>query len=243
MKKIAWIWMVSICMFACGTRPHQSKAAIDKAQENLLLAQQTNCTHDSLPLAEKYLQEAEKYNQLGEYQKAKAKAQLGNQYALEVIEYNKEYPCKQNESDVEDDGTQDPLDPSKQSDQSNDQSTTDPDGRLATIYFKYDSAQLSASAIQTLEQHIKKLRLHPTWKVRLTGHCDSRGSVGYNLVLSERRAQMVERYFEEAGIEEQRLTSVGYGSEMLASERMDREGHQLNRRVEFEVMTDSSDDE
>lgn len=222
-------FIIIVLLNACGTRPQNAQDDIQEARQVVSQAESTGCAHDSLDLAKKYQKEADQYYQKGEYQKAQVKARVAKQYAQEVILHNQNTPCRVEEvvpqDEKQDYDTTELDDDSKNSNQD----------QLATIYFKYDSSKLGSEAIQVLEDHIKTLRNHPSWRVRVVGHCDSRGNSGYNLALSERRAVMVEGYLKKAGINESNLEAVGYGSEDLATTRADAQGHALNRRVVFEV--------
>ena len=101
-----------------------------------------------------------------------------------------------------------------------------------TIYFTFDSPRLEPAALQTLEERIPQLR-STSGQIELHGHCDVRGDDEYNLALSLRRAQAVQRYLQQSGIPETRLTAQPYGRELPASFLETEEGHRLNRRVEI----------
>jgi outer membrane protein OmpA-like peptidoglycan-associated protein len=61
----------------------------------------------------------------------------------------------------------------------------------ADVLFAFDSAQLSAAARAELTDTAKRIRERAKGPVRVEGHTDSVGSQGYNLRLSQRRAQAV----------------------------------------------------
>jgi OOP family OmpA-OmpF porin len=67
----------------------------------------------------------------------------------------------------------------------------------------------------------------------IEGHTDSMGSEEYNQGLSERRAQAVEKYIEEHGIDADRYTIKGYGESNPIASNDTEEGRQENRRVEL----------
>lgn len=52
---------------------------------------------------------------------------------------------------------------------------------------------------------------HPTWVVELQAHTDCRGSIPYNLKLSQGRANSCVEYLISKGIQRERLVPVGYG--------------------------------
>lgn len=99
-----------------------------------------------------------------------------------------------------------------------------------TIYFDFDSFEISTSAAQILSDHAAWLKENPTVSISVTGHCDEAGSTEYNLALGERRARVVVNYLASLGLDRNRLRVVSYGEEMPASDK-----DNLNRRAEFKV--------
>ncbi len=74
-------------------------------------------------------------------------------------------------------------------------------------------------------------------KVEIAGHTDAIGTVAYNLFLSRKRAEAVKDFLTKKGIDPRRVKAVGYGkSKPLASNDDEKEGRELNRRVEFVVI-------
>lgn len=108
------------------------------------------------------------------------------------------------------------------------------DGRsLETVYFDYDAFTLSPEARQTLERNAAWLKVNPTVKITVEGHCDERGSDEYNLALGERRALAVKNYLAILGVSEDRLAAVSYGEERPAATGHDETAWSKNRRGEF----------
>ena len=71
----------------------------------------------------------------------------------------------------------------------------DPQSPLSvrTIYFEYDSSEISSDYRSTVEAHSLYLQQNPSTSVILEGHGDERGSREYNLALGERRAKAVKQ--------------------------------------------------
>jgi outer membrane protein OmpA-like peptidoglycan-associated protein len=92
------------------------------------------------------------------------------------------------------------------------------EGRLdyeGVINFEYNKANLrgDADTQKTLADFKKFLDEHPTVKIEVQGHTDSRGSDEYNRDLSDRRAASVRQWLVKSGIPEDRVTSVGKGED------------------------------
>src|SRR5690606_10085244 len=108
---------------------------------------------------------------------------------------------------------------------------------LRNIYFDYGKATLKRESFTELEKLKQMLQENPNISVEISGHTDSYGSKDFNKRLSENRAKAVVEYLIKAGIKRSQLTAKGYGEERpLASNDDDRDGREINRRVEFEIL-------
>ena len=90
---------------------------------------------------------------------------------------------------------------------------------------------IQASGLQT----ISDLRRHPDLNVEIAGFADARGPESYNQKLSERRAEVVRKYLEQAGVESARMTARGYGEAHAGAADMSANGLAASRRVELSV--------
>ena len=104
---------------------------------------------------------------------------------------------------------------------------------LRTVYFDYDSAQLTDETKETLRENANWLREHPQVEVQAQGHCDERGTVEYNFNLGQRRAESVKSFLGSLGISPNRIHTISYGEERPAVQGHVEESWRLNRRVEF----------
>lgn len=107
---------------------------------------------------------------------------------------------------------------------------------LRNIFFDYDKSVLLQQSYNELQSLIKILKEHPKMKIEVGGHTDGRGSVEYNIRLSESRAKAVVDYLISKGIEPRRLQYKGYGKSKPISTNDTEEGRALNRRVEFTIL-------
>ncbi|MCG9611415.1 OmpA family protein [Vibrio harveyi] len=101
--------------------------------------------------------------------------------------------------------------------------------------FEFDSAKLTDSVSERLDNFVNFLNEYPQAQVEITGYTDSSGPAAYNQKLSERRAQSVADYLIAAGIDADRFTVTGKGEENPVADNSTHEGREKNRRVEVVV--------
>ncbi|MGQ0697665.1 MAG: peptidoglycan-associated lipoprotein Pal [Panacagrimonas sp.] len=101
-----------------------------------------------------------------------------------------------------------------------------------TVYFEFDSSELSASGQAVASRAAKYLAVNPTAKVRLEGHGDERGTREYNVGLGERRANSVQAALLSGGASAVQLSIVSYGEERAVDPGHDETAWAKNRRVE-----------
>lgn len=109
--------------------------------------------------------------------------------------------------------------------------------RNATVYFKFDSAELSEEGQQALDEVAQELASNPNYLVIISGFTDATGDQQYNLTLGQRRASAVNLYLaEKIGPEFVRLSYMGFGEINPAADNDSRDGRKQNRRVEVMVV-------
>lgn len=104
---------------------------------------------------------------------------------------------------------------------------------LATVHFEYDKFGLSPEARNILAQNAEFMRSNGAVNLQVEGHCDSRGSIEYNLTLGERRANAVKSYLVSLGIPDSRLSVLSYGEEKPMNAGDNESAHAANRRANF----------
>ena len=134
---------------------------------------------------------------------------------------------------------------------------------IDNIFYDFDKATLRPESASALDELVVLLKENPNVTIELSAHTDYKGSAEYNKRLSQRRAESVVKYLTEHGIENERLTPVGYGKEMpkmirkkvaerypflkendvlteeyvkTLKEDEQEQCNQLNRRTEFRVL-------
>lgn len=104
---------------------------------------------------------------------------------------------------------------------------------LNTVNFAYDSSTLDGAARELLSGNSKWMKDNGKYSVQIEGHCDSRGSVEYNLALGERRAKAVRDYLTSLGVDKKRLSIISYGKEKPLELGDTEAVHAKNRRANF----------
>src|SRR5690606_22113504 len=87
-------------------------------------------------------------------------------------------------------------------------------GPLSDVYFSYDSYELSDNAREILRANADWLLENRQARVEIEGHCDSRGTVEYNLALGAKRANAARDYLTALGVSPDRITTISYGKEL-----------------------------
>jgi len=105
-----------------------------------------------------------------------------------------------------------------------------------TILFDTGKASIKAESTAVMVDIITILKEYPTAKFTVEGHTDSVGSAKLNQGLSEKRALSVKEFLVEKGIDEFRLSAIGYGEDKPIATNNTRAGRKQNRRVEINLV-------
>lgn len=105
-----------------------------------------------------------------------------------------------------------------------------------TILFDSGKSTIKEASNKVLGDIIGILKEYPTAKFTVEGHTDSVGSAKLNQRLSDSRANSVKNYLTENGIDQFRLSAVGYGEDRPISSNKTRKGRGENRRVEINLV-------
>ena len=106
---------------------------------------------------------------------------------------------------------------------------------LNNVNFETNSANLTKLSIYQLDNLADAMNKYPNMAIELSGHTDNTGEPDFNQQLSEQRAQKVKSYLVDKGINESRLTAIGFGSTRPISSNDTEEGREQNRRTEFRI--------
>ncbi|MEO1938567.1 MAG: OmpA family protein [Sulfurimonas sp.] len=103
------------------------------------------------------------------------------------------------------------------------------------LFFKRGSAKIMPESYGEIKKFAEFLANNPAYKVKITGHTDSRGKAEKNMKLSLERAEAVKKALELEGIDAKRIITAGRGElDPIASNRT-KEGRAKNRRIEIEL--------
>ena len=107
---------------------------------------------------------------------------------------------------------------------------------LQIVPFSYDQHLLSDEAREIIAANAAILKGASKVRFQLAGHCDERGSDQYNIALGERRAEAVQAYLLQLGIDAGRMETVSYGEEKPLDAGSGESAWMKNRRVEFVLL-------
>jgi peptidoglycan-associated lipoprotein len=105
---------------------------------------------------------------------------------------------------------------------------------VRTFYFDFDQSSIKPESRSALAAHAVFLSSNPAIKVVLEGHCDERGTKGYNIALGESRAKAIASFLKVNGVSDAQLEVVSYGEERPAELGQTDAAWAKNRRVYIE---------
>ena len=108
---------------------------------------------------------------------------------------------------------------------------------LATmIHFDFDKSNIRPGDAAILDQKVAILQANAGLRIRISGHCDERGSDEYNLALGNRRATAAKQYLVSHGIDASRIETASYGEERPLDPGHNEEAWAKNRRDESDIL-------
>ena len=105
------------------------------------------------------------------------------------------------------------------------------------IYFDFDKSNFK-SDLQTDNSIVpfkEWLEKYSGAMLSVTGHTDSVGTIEYNYNLGLKRAEVVEKYFENKGINASRMIIESKGKTEPAADNITDAGRAKNRRTEISI--------
>lgn len=102
---------------------------------------------------------------------------------------------------------------------------------LKDVFYGYDRYSVSDNdGVMSLTTNADWLKEHPKALLKISGHCDERGTHDYNLVLGEKRAKAAKSFLVDLGVSPKQVAVVSYGKDRPFCADHDEACHQQNRR-------------
>jgi peptidoglycan-associated lipoprotein len=106
---------------------------------------------------------------------------------------------------------------------------------LKPVHFAFDRYDLTPEDQQTLQADANWLKANPEVYVTIAGDADERGSIVYNVVLSQQRAEATRDALVSLGVPADRIVfATGWGKLYPTCEQSDESCWSQNRRAHFE---------
>ncbi|MGE7369520.1 OmpA family protein [Neorhizobium sp. NPDC001467] len=105
----------------------------------------------------------------------------------------------------------------------------------SNITFATDQDQVIPPFYRTLDSVAIVLNKFGKTYIDINGHTDSTGSLQHNQGLSERRAASVANYLGSRGIDQRRISTMGFGPSQPIATNATPDGRAQNRRVEVAI--------
>ena len=105
----------------------------------------------------------------------------------------------------------------------------------SNVTFATGDDRVSPDFYPTLDSVAIVLRKFDKTLIDVDGHTDSVGNAAFNQDLSERRANSVANHLASRGIDQRRMSTMGYGLERPIASNATESGRAQNRRVEIAI--------
>ncbi|MEO1381410.1 MAG: OmpA family protein, partial [Pseudomonadota bacterium] len=102
--------------------------------------------------------------------------------------------------------------------------------------FATGQASIEAASFGLLDRLSYTARACPDTRFEVGGHTDSDGDEASNERLSLQRAEAVVDYLVSSGVQDNRLSAIGFGESNPIASNDTAEGKARNRRIEFNII-------
>lgn len=103
-----------------------------------------------------------------------------------------------------------------------------------TIYYKFDSTVIDKDGEAILNNVLKFLLEHKDSTMNLSGYACVIGKENYNKGLSQKRADVVKKFFADGGLDPSRIISVGKGEVDPTDNKMGRDNSKYKNEKDYE---------
>jgi len=104
---------------------------------------------------------------------------------------------------------------------------------VADVFFAFDQYDLDNESMGILSADARAIKEAGT-VILISGHCDERGTLEYNLALGEKRANAVRDYLVSLGVPASHLRVTSYGENRPFATGSNEDAWAQNRRAHFE---------
>jgi peptidoglycan-associated lipoprotein len=104
---------------------------------------------------------------------------------------------------------------------------------MKDINFDFDKYNIRPGDAEILKQNAEWFKANSGKKARVEGYCDERGTIEYNLVLGQKRADSAKAYLANLGIDAKSIETVSYGKEKPLDPGHNEAAWAKNRRAQF----------
>jgi peptidoglycan-associated lipoprotein len=104
---------------------------------------------------------------------------------------------------------------------------------LKDIHFEFDKYDIRPGDADLLKGDFGWFQHNPGTRVKIEGNCDERGTVEYNLVLGQKRADSAKGYLTTLGVDPKLLDTISYGKERPVDPGHNETAWAKNRRDHF----------
>ncbi len=109
---------------------------------------------------------------------------------------------------------------------------------IRNLYFDTDKWIIRPSSFRDLNNVISIMKKKKDWKLKISGHADTRGNEEHNLMLSRNRANAIKNYLVSRGISPNLLIVEYFGAAQSNPNKADAGVLQQDRRVELDFYFD-----
>jgi peptidoglycan-associated lipoprotein len=104
---------------------------------------------------------------------------------------------------------------------------------MKDINFDFDKYNIRPADAEILKQNSEWFKVNAGKKVRVEGYCDERGTIEYNLVLGQKRADSAKAFLANLGTDAKLIETVSYGKEKPLDPGHNEAAWAKNRRAQF----------
>jgi len=104
---------------------------------------------------------------------------------------------------------------------------------MKDINFDFDKYNIRPGDAEILKKNAEWFTANTGKKARIEGYCDERGTIEYNLVLGQKRADSAKSYLTNIGVNAKLMETVSYGKEKPLDPGHNEAAWAKNRRAQF----------